>query len=105
MMPMALLVAGEGEMLSGDPSTTAIFCVMSSAVDTGVALYVSDGLFSLAESMGLVLRGIDDLASGLFLIVLAFALSATYRELPTGISRSRSPSGSPWPKCSVSTWS
>ncbi len=83
MVTLGLYITGDGDILSGDGST-AIFWGMSLSLVVAGAMYLAQGIFSMHEVMDLTMRGMGGLVSVVVLIVLAFALGATSRDLQTG---------------------
>ena len=83
MVTIGLVATGDGNVFEGDAST-AIFWGMSLAVFVACAMYVAQGIFTTQESIDITMRGIGGLIPVVVLIVLAFALGATSRELQAG---------------------
>ncbi len=80
---LGLLVTGEGDILAGDGST-AIFWAMILSVFVAGVMYIVQGIFTLQETIDITLRGISGLIPVVLLIVLAFALGSTSRDLHAG---------------------
>jgi Na+/H+ antiporter NhaC len=83
MVVLGLYITGEGNLLEGDGST-AIFWAMTLGVVVAIAMYLVQGIFTLQEAIDLTMRGIGGLIPVLLLIVLAFALGSTSRDLQAG---------------------
>ena len=83
MVGLGLFITGDGDVLAGDGST-AIFWGMSLAIVVAGVMYRTQGIFTLHEIIDLTMRGMGGLISVVVLIVLAFALGATSRDLQTG---------------------
>ena len=83
MVTLGLYITGGGDILAGDGST-AIFWGMTLSLVVAGAMYLAQGIFSMHEVMDLTMRGMGGLVSVVVLIVLAFALGATSRDLQTG---------------------
>jgi tetracycline resistance efflux pump len=82
-MPAGLYVTGDGDILAGSGSTAVLWAVLL-AVAVAVVMYVAEGIFTLAESMQLVLSGIAGLMPVALLMMMAFAIGAAATELGTG---------------------
>jgi Na+/H+ antiporter NhaC len=83
MVVVGLFVTGDGNVLEGDGST-AIFWGMSLAVVFASALNVARRVFTVSEAIDVTMRGMGGLVPVVVLIVLAFALGSTSRELQAG---------------------
>jgi Na+/H+ antiporter NhaC len=83
MVVLGLYITGEGDILAGDGST-AIFWAMTLGVVVAIGMYLVQGIFSMQEAIDLTMRGIGGLVPVLLLIVLAFALGSTSRDLQAG---------------------
>ena len=83
MVAAGLAITGDGDILSGDGST-AIFWGMSLALVVAGVMYLVQGIFTVQETIDLTMKGMGGLIPVILLIVLAFALGATTRELKTG---------------------
>jgi Na+/H+ antiporter NhaC len=73
-----------GLYLTDGDGSTAIFWAMSLAVVLAAGMSVGQRIFTVQESIDIIMRGIGGLIPVLVLIVMAFALGATTRELQAG---------------------
>ena len=73
-----------GLHLTDGDGSTAIFWAMSLAVVLAAGMSVGQRIFTVQESIDIIMRGIGGLIPVLVLIVMAFALGATTRELQAG---------------------
>lgn len=83
MVAAGLVVTGNGDIAAGDGST-AIFWGMTLALVVAATMYVAQGIFGVEETIDLAMKGMGGLIPVIMLIVLAFSLGATTRELKTG---------------------
>jgi len=84
MMPVGLLVTGRGEIMQGSGSTAVLWSVLAALASAGI-LYRAQRMFTLSEMVDLFFKGVGGLMPMAVLMVLAFSLGATCRELGTGI--------------------
>jgi Na+/H+ antiporter NhaC len=84
MMPLGLLITGKGDLLAGSGSTSVFWAILAAIVTAGL-LYKAQNLFSLSEQVDLFFKGVGGLMPMAILLVLAFAIGATCRELGTGL--------------------
>lgn len=83
MVTLGLIITGGGDILAGDGST-AIFWGMSLSIVVAGMMYRLQGIFTVQETIDLVMRGMGSLMPVVLLIVLAFALGTASRELQAG---------------------
>lgn len=74
-----------GLYITGGDGSTAIFWAMTLAVVTACVMYVIQKIFTVQEAIDITMRGIGGLIPVILLIVLAFSLGSTTRELEAGI--------------------
>jgi len=86
VVPTLVLLAAVllGLYLTDGDGSTAIFWAMSLAVVLAAAMSVGQRIFTVQESIDIIMRGVGGLVPVLVLIVMAFALGATTRELHAG---------------------
>lgn len=100
MMPLMLLYTGCGEVENissfkwyeqlffaigkGSGSTAVLYSVLTSII-VGSILYMSQKIFTFAETIELIFKGISGLIPLALLMMLAFAIGTVCRELGTGI--------------------
>jgi len=94
MMPVGLYLTGMKEsgfscnpfavMAEGSGSTAVLWAVIL-ALAVGVAMAKAARIFTLTEATELVIKGAGGLASMAVLMILAFAIGETCKELQTGI--------------------
>ncbi len=84
MMPIGLLVTGKGNILQGSGSTSVFWAVIA-ALLCGAIMYQSQRIFKLSELVDLFFKGVGGLMPMAVLMVLAFAIGATCKDLGTGI--------------------
>lgn len=83
MMPIGLWITGHGNIMQGSGSTSVFWAVLAS-ITVGAILYILQGIMNLHEAVDLFLKGIGGLMPLALLMMLAFAIGATCRELGTG---------------------
>nr|MCU0342643.1 sodium:solute symporter [Ignavibacterium sp.] len=100
MMPLMLLFTGWGQVENissypwyekiffaigkGSGSTAVLYSVLT-AIIVGAILYTSQKIFTFAETIELIFKGISGLIPLALLMMLAFAIGTVCRELGTGI--------------------
>ncbi len=84
MMPVGLLITGNGNILNGSGST-AVFWAVLAAVISAAILYRVQKIFTTSEQVDLFFKGVGGLMPMAILLVLAFSIGATCKELGTGI--------------------
>jgi tetracycline resistance efflux pump len=84
MMPLALLITGQGDMLAGSGSTSVLWAVMAGLAVAWVLLLAQRGS-TVDELVRTGLKGAGGLMSLALVLLLALALGAVARELGTGI--------------------
>lgn len=100
MMPLMLLYTGWGQVENisslkwyeqiffaigkGSGSTAVLYSVLT-AIIVGSILYISQKIFSFAETIELIFKGISGLIPLALLMMLAFAIGTVCRELGTGM--------------------
>ncbi|MCW8810414.1 MAG: sodium:solute symporter [Ignavibacteriaceae bacterium] len=84
MMPVSLLITGNGDLTAGSGTTSVLWSVLAVIVVAGVISLVQR-ILSLKEVMDYTLRGISGLVPLAILMVLAFSIGDTCRTLGTGV--------------------
>ncbi len=84
MMPIGLLITGQGDMLAGTGSTSVLWAVMAGLAVAWVLL-VAQGGNTVDELVRTGLKGAGGLMSLALVLLLALALGAVARQLGTGI--------------------
>lgn len=100
MMPLMLLYTGWGQVENisslkwyeqiffaigkGSGSTAVLYSVLT-AIIVGSILYMSQKIFTFAETIELIFKGISGLIPLALLMMLAFAIGTVCRELGTGL--------------------
>lgn len=84
MMPVGLLITGKGNLLEGSGSTSVFWAVLTSIVVAG-AIYKVQRIFSVNEMVDLFFKGVGGLMPMAILLVFAFAIGETCKELGTGV--------------------
>ncbi len=83
MMPIGLLITGNGNIIQGSGSTSVFWAVIAALIIAAI-MYQSQRIFKLSEIVDLFFKGIGGLMPMAVLMVLAFAIGATCKELGTG---------------------
>jgi len=83
MVPIGLLVTGNGDITHGSGSTAVFWAVLTGIVVGGV-IYKIQGIFALKESLDLVMKGMGGLIPMGLLMVFAFSMGATCKVMGTG---------------------
>jgi len=83
MMPVSLLVTGNGDMAVGSGSTSVLWSVLSAITAAGI-ISLFQRLLNLKEVMDFTLKGIAGLIPLAILMTLAFSIGDTCRTLGTG---------------------
>ncbi len=83
MMPLSLLISGNGDLTAGSGSTSVLWSVLTAIIIAGLISSIRK-LLSLKEIMDLTLKGISGLVPLAILMVFAFAIGDTCRTLGTG---------------------
>lgn len=83
MMPIGLLITGKGDFLNGSGSTSVFWAVLAAVVIAG-ALYRFQGIMNLREQVDLFFKGLGGLMPLALLMMLAFAIGDTCKQLGTG---------------------
>jgi Na+/H+ antiporter NhaC len=84
MMPVSLLITGDGNLTSGSGSTAVLWSVLTAILVAGIISLVQR-ILTLKEVMDYTLKGISGLVPLAILMVLAFSIGETCRTLGTGI--------------------
>lgn len=100
MMPLMLLYTGWGQVENisslkwyeqiftalgkGSGSTAVLYSVLTSIIVASI-LYISQKIFTFAETIELIFKGVGGLIPLALLMMLAFAIGTVCRELGTGI--------------------
>lgn len=83
MMPVGLLVTGQGNLMTGSGSTSVFWAVLAAIVVAGM-LYKAQKIMTLRELVDLFFKGLGGLMPLALLMMLAFAIGNTCKELGTG---------------------
>ena len=83
MMPVSLLITGNGDLTAGSGTTSVLWSVLAAIVVAGVISLVQR-ILSLKEVMDYTLKGISGLVPLAILMVFAFSIGDTCRNLGTG---------------------
>ncbi|MCG8604579.1 sodium:solute symporter, partial [bacterium] len=83
MMPIGLHITGDGDLMSGSGSTSVFWAVAAAIVGSGL-YYLWKGIFNLKESVDLFFKGLGGLMPLALLMMLAFAIGDTCKQLGTG---------------------
>jgi Na+/H+ antiporter NhaC len=83
MMPVGLLITGGGNMMNGSGSTSVFWAVLSAIVVAGV-MYRVQRIMTMRELNDLFFKGLGGLMPLALLMMLAFAIGDTCKELGTG---------------------
>ena len=83
MMPVGLLITGNGDMTQGSGSTSVFWAVLAATV-VATVLYLSQKLFTLHEVTELFFKGFGGLVPLAVLMVFAFAIGNLSGKLQTG---------------------
>ena len=83
MMPLSLLITGNGDLTAGSGSTSVLWSVLAAIIVAGL-ISILRKLLSLKEVMDLTLKGISGLVPLAILMVFAFSIGDTCRTLGTG---------------------
>lgn len=83
MMPVSLLITGNGDLTAGSGSTSVLWSVLIAIIFAGL-ISILRKLLDLKEVMDLTLKGISGLVPLAILMVFAFSIGDTCRTLGTG---------------------
>ncbi len=83
MMPVSLLITGNGDMTAGSGTTSVLWSVLSAIIVAGI-ISLFQRLLNLKEVMDFTLKGIAGLVPLAILMTLAFSIGDTCRTLGTG---------------------
>jgi tetracycline resistance efflux pump len=83
MMPLSLLITGNGDLTAGSGSTSVLWSVLTAIIVAGL-ISILRKLLTLNEVMDLTLKGISGLVPLAILMVFAFSIGDTCRTLGTG---------------------
>ena len=83
MMPVSLLITGNGNLTAGSGSTSVLWSVAAAIAVSGI-LSIGQKILTLHEVMEYTLKGIGGLIPLAILMVFAFAIGDTCRTLGTG---------------------
>jgi Na+/H+ antiporter NhaC len=84
MMPVSLLITGDGNLTSGSGTTSVLWSVLAAIVVAGIISLIQN-ILTLKEVMDYTLKGISGLVPLAILMVFAFSIGDTCRTLGTGI--------------------
>jgi Na+/H+ antiporter NhaC len=83
-VPIVLWITGDGDLMAGSGSKAVLWGVIVGLL-IGATLYKTQGIFTVAESTELVIKGIQGLVPLVIVLSLAFTIGATTRALGTGV--------------------
>lgn len=83
MMPVGLLITGNGDITQGSGSTSVFWAVLA-ATTVATALYLMQKIFTIHETTELFFKGFGGLVPLALLMVFAFALGNMAKALHTG---------------------
>jgi tetracycline resistance efflux pump len=83
-VPIVLWITGDGDLMAGSGSKAVLWGVIVGLL-IGATLYKAQGIFTVAESTELVIKGIQGLVPLVIVLSLAFTIGATTRALGTGV--------------------
>jgi Na+/H+ antiporter NhaC len=83
MMPLAMYVTGDGDLLGGSGSLSVLWAVLAGIATAGV-LSRAQGILDVDEITGVSLHGAGGLAGMALVLLLAVTLGAVTQELGTG---------------------
>ena len=84
MMPLALYITGNGNIMAGSGSTSVLFSV-SIAIFFASIFYLFQRILSIKEISVYIVKGVIGLIPLAFLMVLAFSIGETCNRLGTGL--------------------
>jgi len=84
MMPVSMLITGNGNLTAGSGSTSVFWAVLSSIFIASI-IYLKRNILSLQEITDLIIKGIGGMMPLAILMMFAFAIGDIARELKTGI--------------------
>ncbi|HMA61047.1 MAG TPA: Na+/H+ antiporter NhaC family protein [bacterium] len=82
-MPIALIITGDGNLTQGSGSTAVFWSVML-AIFVAAVMYRFQKIMSVKELMDVILKGAGGMISLAILMMLAFSLGDTCKQLGTG---------------------
>ncbi|MFB3852734.1 MAG: Na+/H+ antiporter NhaC family protein [Vicinamibacterales bacterium] len=83
MVPLGLYITGKGSITQGSGST-AVFWAVITGISVGALIYKLQRIFSVPESIDLVIKGMGGLIPMGLLMVFAFTLGTTCKAIGTG---------------------
>jgi Na+/H+ antiporter NhaC len=83
MMPISLLITGNGNLTTGSGSTSVLWSVLAAIASAGM-ISLLQRILNLKEVMDYTLKGISGLVPLAILMILAFSIGDTCRTLGTG---------------------
>ncbi|MCB0718445.1 MAG: sodium:solute symporter [Bacteroidetes bacterium] len=83
-VPIVLWLTGDGDILAGSGSQAVLWGVIVGLI-VGSVLYAFQGIMGVKELTEYTLKGIQGLTPVVIVLALAFGISATQKELGTGI--------------------
>ncbi|MFQ5629219.1 MAG: Na+/H+ antiporter NhaC family protein, partial [bacterium] len=83
MMPIGLLITGNGDLTQGSGSTSVFWAVLAATI-VATIMYLSQKLFSIHETTELFFKGFGGLMPLALLMVFAFTIGNMSKELQTG---------------------
>ena len=83
MMPIVLLITGEGNLMKGSGSVSVLWAVIA-GLFVGAVAYRAQGLMKMREITDIFMKGVGGLIPVASLMILAFAIGDTCDTLGTG---------------------
>ena len=83
MMPLGMSITGSGQIMKGSGATSVFWAVLSAIVVAAI-LYRLQNILKVKEAVDLFFKGVGGLMPLALLMVLAFAIGDTCKELGTG---------------------
>ena len=83
MMPIVLLISGEGNLMNGSGSQSVLWAVIS-GLAAGAVAYRIQKIMTIKEINGLFMKGVSGMIPLASLLILAFAIGDTCSALGTG---------------------
>ncbi len=83
MMPINLLITGNGDLIAGDGATSVLWAVLASMTVSAI-LYLGQKIFTLSEFMNISYKGIGGMVPVASILIFAFAIGGSISDLGTG---------------------
>jgi len=84
MLPIGMLITGHGEFSKGS-GTTSVYWGVFIAITVAIIMYKFQKILPIKESINIVITGAGNLLSMGVLMILAFSLGLTCKQLGTGL--------------------